>query len=152
MITTFSQHFAPLFLKVDKVYFNKLDIYMSNLGNPRAFKAQLKKFILDNGIIGAVAGVSIALVTKDIIQSLVGDIIIPLFFFIIMSLNIKSVGKILPGKTEIDFTNFIKMFITWIITIIITFLFIQIAFKQLLGVEDVGKEANEDKESFYVNR
>jgi len=119
---------------------------MNNLGNPTAFKEQLKKFIVDNGIIGTVAGVSIALVTKDIIQSLVGDIIIPFFFFILMSLNITSMGKILPGKTTIDFTNFVKMFISWIITIIITFLFVQITFKQLLGVEDVEKQSTQEKD------
>ena len=44
------------------------------------FVEQLKKFIIDNGIIGTAAGVSIALVTKDVIQSLVGDIIIPSIF------------------------------------------------------------------------
>ena len=127
---------------------------MNNLGNPTAFKEQLKKFIIDNGIIGTGAGVSIALVTKDIIQSLVGDIIIPFFFFILTSLNITSVGKVLPGKTAVDFTNFVKMFISWIITIIITFLFVRIAFKQLLGVDDTDKaattqEKDEKKEGFH---
>ena len=119
---------------------------MNNLGNPTAFKEQLKKFIIDNGIIGTGAGVSIALVTKDIIQSLVGDIIIPFFFFILTSLNITSVGKVLPGKTAVDFTNFVKMFISWIITIIITFLFVRVAFKQLLGVDDTDKAATQEKD------
>ena len=40
--------------------------------------SQIKKFIVDNNIVGTVAGVCIALSAKDGIQSLVGDIIIPL--------------------------------------------------------------------------
>ena len=53
---------------------------MNGFSNPSAFKEQLKKFIVDNGIIGTAAGVSIAVVTKDVIQSLVGDIILPLIY------------------------------------------------------------------------
>ena len=39
--------------------------------------SKLKQFIVDNNIVGTSAGVCIALATKDGIQSLVGDIIIP---------------------------------------------------------------------------
>ena len=38
---------------------------------------ELQQFIIDNSIVGTTAGVCIALVTKDLIASLVGDIIIP---------------------------------------------------------------------------
>ena len=42
---------------------------------------QLKKFIADNSIVGTAAGVIIALATKDVITSLVSDIIIPLVIY-----------------------------------------------------------------------
>ena len=130
---------------------------MAILSNPTQFQDQLKKFIVDNNVIGTAAGVSIALVTKDIIQSFVGDIIIPCFLFVLLSLNITMFSKILPGKPTIDFTNFTKQFITWFLVIIITFLFVKIAFKMLLGIDDTDKpvakqadkQADAKKESFF---
>lgn len=98
---------------------------------------QLNKFLVDNDIVGTAAGVSIALATKDVIQSLVSDIIIPGIIFLLLKLNIVSLTKFLmmPGKTKFDFINFIKQFITWIFIIIITYIFIKVAFEGLLGVK-----------------
>jgi large-conductance mechanosensitive channel len=110
--------------------------------NPTKFKDQLTQFILENGVISTTAGVSIALVTKDVIQSLVGDIIIPSIIFILTALHIKSLTDILPGKKMIDLTNFLKNFITWILVVIITFIFITITFQQILGAQ---KPVNDKK-------
>ena len=98
---------------------------------------QLNKFLVDNNIVGTAAGVSIALATKDVIQSLVSDVIIPAIIFLLLKLNVDSLTKILmiPGKTKFDFMNFIKQFITWIFIIIITYVFIKVAFEGLLGVK-----------------
>lgn len=121
---------------------------------PTLFQEQLKTFIVENNIIGTAAGVSIALVTKDIIQSFVGDIVIPSFYFVLMSLNINYFSKILPGKTVLDFTNFAKQFVSWVLVVIITFLFIKIAFQMLFGVDDTSKtitnntQSSHKKESF----
>jgi len=126
---------------------------MTSLSNSNELKDQLKKFIVDNNIIATAAGVSIAIVTKDVIQSFVGDIVIPCIFFLLLSLNLKIFSKILPGKTNINFTNFVKQFITWLLVIIITFLFVNNAFKFLLGVEDtdkaMAKQSDSKKESFF---
>jgi large-conductance mechanosensitive channel len=107
---------------------------INSFSNPTKFKEQLKKFIVDNGVIGTAAGVSIALVTKDIIQSFVGDIILPSFYFVLASLKINQVTEMLPGKRIIDFTNFMKQVISWVLVIIITYLFITITFQSLLGI------------------
>ena len=55
----------------------------------------------------------------------------------LLKLNINSLTKFLmmPGKTKFDFINFIKQFITWIFIIIITYIFIKVAFEGLLGVK-----------------
>ena len=53
-------------------------------------KNGIKKFIVDNGIIGTMAGVAIALYTKDLILSFSGDIVIPLMNKLLLKLNIKS--------------------------------------------------------------
>ena len=98
---------------------------------------QLNKFLVDNDIVGTAAGVSIALATKDVIQSLVSDIIIPGIIFLLLKLNIVSLTKFLmmAGKTKFDCINFIKQFITWIFIIIITYIFVKVAFEGLLGIK-----------------
>ena len=121
---------------------------INNFSNPTKFKEDLKKFIVDNNVIGTAAGVSIALVTKDIIQSFVGDIILPSFYFVLVSLKINKVTEMLPGKHFLDFTNFMKQFISWVLVIIITYLFITITFQSLLGVSKEVKEPVK-KEGFF---
>jgi large-conductance mechanosensitive channel len=123
----------------------------NHFSNPTIFKEEFKKFIVDNGVVGTTAGVSIALVTKDVIQSFVGDIILPSFYFILASLNIPKVTKMLPGKHFIDLTNFMKQIISWILVIIITYLFITITFKSLLGIgtEPVKERDVVKKEGFF---
>ena len=124
-----------------------------NLVNDNAFMQQFKKFIIDNGVIGTCAGVIIALVTKDLILSLVGDIIIPVFIILFLKLNIKSLTAILPGKSSFDFTSFFKNLISWFITMVVTFFFIQTTFELLLGIkkEDKKEDKKEEKkkESFF---
>lgn len=103
----------------------------------KVWMEELNKFLIDNNIVGTAAGVSIALVTKDVIQSLVGDIIIPAIILLLLKLNIHSLTKILPGKSSFDFTNFIKESISWMFVVIITFVFVKIAFEGLLGVKEI---------------
>lgn len=123
---------------------------LSHFTNPSKFKEQLKRFILDNGVIGTAAGVSIALVTKDIIQSFVGDIIIPSFIFVLSSLQIKGLTDMLPGKKMLDLTNFFKQLISWVLVIVITYLFITFTFQVLLGIQITKEDsaAIKKKEGF----
>ena len=125
---------------------------INNFSNPTKFKEDLKKFIVDNNVIGTAAGVSIALVTKDIIQSFVGDIVLPSFYFVLASLKINQVTDMLPGKRILDFTNFMKQLISWVLVIIITYLFITITFQSLLGIggtEPVKVKEPVKKEGFF---
>ena len=97
-------------------------------------KEQLKQFIINNGIIGTTAGVCIALVTKDVIQSLVADIVIPVIIVVLSLLKLKFLINILPkkDKNNINVVNFINQLISWFLVIIITFLFIQLESNLLL--------------------
>jgi large-conductance mechanosensitive channel len=124
----------------------------SDILNKDVFFDKLKKFIIDNGIIGTCAGVIIALVTKDLILAFVGDIVIPTFIFLFLKLNIKWLTAILPsGKSTFDLTDFFKQLITWIITIFVTFMVIKATFQLLLGINIEKKEEKKDikKESFF---
>jgi large-conductance mechanosensitive channel len=100
------------------------------------FVLQLRKFVVENNIVGTSAGVCIALATKDGIQSLVQDIIIPGIVIILHSLHVDWLTKILPvhGKSQLNILNFINQLITWILIIIISFIFVKVAFEYLLGV------------------
>jgi len=104
------------------------------------FFTNFKNFLIDNGVIGTTAGVAIALVTNDLIKSLASDIIVPAFIILFLRLNIKSLTAILPGKADFDLTHFFKQLISWILVVIITFLFIKTAFEQLLGAKKEDKK------------
>ena len=118
----------------------------TDLINKRAkFKDNLKKFVLENNIIGTVAGFSIALVTKDAIQSLVNDIIIPGLIFLLSKLNIESITKVLPDNENFKVMNFVKDFISWILVLIITFLFVRFAFEGLLGIDDTSNNSSQNQ-------
>ena len=105
------------------------------------FILQLRKFVVDNNIVGTSAGVCIALATKDGIQSLVQDLIIPGIVIILHSLHVDWLTKILPvhGKSPLNILNFINQLITWFLIIIISFVFVKFAFEYLLGVTN-GKD------------
>lgn len=104
--------------------------------NPNVFRDQMKKFIIDNGIIGTAAGVCIAVSTKDTIQSFVGDIIMPAIYLLLVTLNSSYFSKSLLGKHTIDFPKFLNQFVSWIFVVIMTFVFVRIAFGNLFGVHD----------------
>jgi large-conductance mechanosensitive channel len=126
----------------------------ANIMSHIQFYSEFKKFIVDNNIIGTCAGVIIALVTKDLILAFVGDIIIPVFIFLFLKLNIKWLTAVLPsGKSSLDITNFLKQFITWLLTLLVTFLIIKATFEALLGVsleKKTDKETKNHKETFYT--
>jgi large-conductance mechanosensitive channel len=96
----------------------------------------LRQFIVDNNIVGTSAGVCVALAAKDGIQSLVGDIIIPAIVMLLHALHIDFLTKYLPvnGKVQLNITDFIKQMVTFILIIIISFVFVKVAFGYLLGV------------------
>ena len=105
---------------------------------------QLADFITNNGIIGLSAGVVIGLVTKDVVFSLVQDIIIPIVVILLIQLQIKSLTRILPNKDHrLDIVNFIGCLITWILALICTYLFSQYVFIKMLGAKVPVQTSNQ---------
>jgi large-conductance mechanosensitive channel len=107
-------------------------------------KEGIKQFIVDNGIIGTMAGVAIALYTKDLILSFSGDIVIPLMNKVLLSLNIKSLTSILPHKVKFNITLFFQNLISWFLGVLITYLFIQYTVKFLFGISSSKTETETD--------
>jgi large-conductance mechanosensitive channel len=113
-------------------------------------KTGIKKFIVDNGIIGTMAGVAIALYTKDLILSFSGDIIIPLLNKLLLNLNIKSLTSILPHKVKFNMVLFFQNLISWFLGVLITYIFIQFTVNYLFGIsgveKDTDKKTDKDKD------
>jgi large-conductance mechanosensitive channel len=122
---------------------------MADMFNTETFRENLKTFIIDNGIIGTMAGVSIGIVTKDLISSLVGDIIIPVIIILLLKLNMKSLTNILPinGKASLNITNFIKQLVSWLLVIVITFVFVKGAVERIFGIDNSKKSETKTKET-----
>ena len=115
---------------------------MSNGNNNEL--AKLKQFVVDNNIVGTSAGVCVALAAKDGIQSLVGDIIIPIIIMLLHALRIESLSKFLPvnGSEKLNIPDFVKQMVTFILIIIISFVFVQFAFGYLLGIDSSKKNSS----------
>ena len=111
-------------------------------------KKDLADFITNNRIIGVTAGVTIGLVSKDVILSLVQDIVIPIIVILLLRLKIKSLTAYLPNKDNgLNITKFISCLITWILAIIYTFIFVQYAFIKFFGAK--GADANQKQKQMH---
>ena len=106
-------------------------------------KKELADFITNNRIIGVTAGVTIGLVSKDVVLSLVQDIVIPIIVILLLRLKIKKLTVYLPNKDNgLNITKFISCLITWILAIICTFIFVQYAFVKLFGAKSADMKQN----------
>jgi large-conductance mechanosensitive channel len=118
----------------------------NQFSNPSQFKNELINFLVENKVIGTVAGVGIALASKDLIQSMVGDVVFPSIYYLLLKMHGKYFTKILPDNTKFDVPNFIKHLISWVFVIIITYIFVTIVFKMLLGVSRPADKKEDKKE------
>jgi large-conductance mechanosensitive channel len=104
-----------------------------------------KKFIIDNDIVVTIAGFSIALFTKDLILSFSGDIVIPTITTFLLKLNINFLTDILPNKSIFNLKTFFQNLISWILGVVITYIFIQYTFKKILGIGDDQNMINKNQ-------
>jgi len=105
-------------------------------------KKEFIDFVVNNNLMTYSAGVVIGLVSKDLILSLVQDIVIPGILLLFIKLKFDFMTKILPHKdkkVQINFINFIGCVITWILALFCTFIFVQYTFVNVLGIK---KDAN----------
>jgi large-conductance mechanosensitive channel len=101
-------------------------------------KKELIDFIVENKLMTYSAGVVIGLVSKDLILSLVQDIVIPGILLLFIKLKFDFMTKILPHKdkkVQINYINFVGCVITWILALFCTFIFVQYTFVNLLGIK-----------------
>jgi len=111
--------------------------------------SQIKKFVVDNNIVGTSAGVAVGLAAKEGIQSLVNDVIMPAFATLFRYIHFDMGSKLLPvsEKTKLDVINFIKQMIAFVITLAVSFLFVKLSFDYLLGIDTNKKDAEAAKKA-----
>lgn len=117
-------------------------------------KKELVDFILNNNLMTYSAGVAIGLVSKDLILSLVQDIVIPGILLLFIKLKFDFMSKILPHKdkkVQINFINFIGCVITWILALFCTFIFVQYTFVKFLGIKKEKENTNSGKKMTDVD-
>lgn len=82
----------------------------------------LKVFITTNGVIGYAVAMVIALTVKDLIESFIGDLLVPSINVFLIGLNLKKFSKYLPGNEKIGILRFIKSFLTFLLTFLVLYL------------------------------
>lgn len=100
--------------------------------------SSFKEFITQNGIIATTAGITIGFATATFVKSFVADVIMPVFFLMLVSATGKVsttasgfFSKFLSNK-EFLFTNFISEFITWVVIIITAFVVLDLVYRYVI--------------------
>lgn len=120
---------------LDKLVLNKVKDIKNVVGS------DLKTFIFNNNILGTMAAVTIAFSTGTMIRSLVGELILPSIYSIFNSGIAGFTG--LSGE---NVSKFIKEFISWLIVILITFIFIDYVLKKFVWTPEQSKNEQPIKE------
>ena len=87
-----------------------------------AVKEDLKTFIIQYQVFAYVAGFVIALTVKDLIQSFIGDLLIPSITLFLIHLHLGHLSKYLPGKNKVNGLQLVKTFFTFALTFFILYL------------------------------
>ena len=111
-----------------------------------------KKFLSDNKVIGTVIGVIVAYSAWDLIQSLVGDIILPsIYFLIFQRINSKYTNGIFEPMNKLNIPNFIKELLSFAMVLFVTFTVIyQILSNKLLDIANNDKNNDDDGKTNFL--
>jgi len=107
----------------------------------------LKSFIFNNNILGTMSAVTIAFSTGTMIRSLVGDLILPSFYSIF---NSGTAG--FTGLSSDNVSKFIKEFVSWLIVILITFIFIDYILKKFIWKQEQSSNDQYKKNTESVSK
>lgn len=82
-----------------------------------------KQFLLNNNIVATTAGVLIAYAAWDFIRSLVGDLLLPGFYYLFLSHQ--TLSKMFKPVHKLDVSNFVARTLSFVMVIVLTFYTIQ---------------------------
>lgn len=121
---------------------------MSNekkLGFISKFIGEFKEFISKGSVLDMAVGVIVGGAFTAIINSLVGDILMPIIGAILVGVNFKSLGFNIPWGNEpyINVGSFITAVITFLLTALCVFIFVKI----VNAVRSLGRKKAEEEEA-----
>jgi large-conductance mechanosensitive channel len=104
-----------------------------------------KEFLNENKVVGTVIGVIIAYSAWELIQSLVGDIILPSAYLLIFQrINTKYTSGIFEPMNKLNIPNFIKEVLSFFIVIFVTFTLVYHIINNNLLNNKVNEQPNEN--------
>jgi large-conductance mechanosensitive channel len=81
----------------------------------------IKVFVKENNVIGFAVAMISALAIKDLINAVIGNLLVPGLNTFLIGLQIKSFSKFLPGGEKIDGLPVIKALLTFIFTFMLLY-------------------------------
>lgn len=98
---------------------------------------ELKTFVKNNNILGYAVAMIVALTLKDMIAAFIGNLLVPGLNVFLISLQIKSFSKYLPGGEKVDLLPVIKSFLTFLLTFLVVYLTITLLFQSWIVVQKI---------------
>jgi len=89
----------------------------------------IKAFVKENNVIGFAVAMISALAIKDLINAVIGNLLVPGLNTFFIGLQIKSFSKFLPGGEKIDALPVIKALLTFIFTFMLLYFSISAFFQ-----------------------
>lgn len=98
------------------------------------FSKDFNKFLVDNKIVGSMVGVVIAIVLGDLIKSLIQGFVFPLLHLLLLKLQLTKIKHMVKGSQRFDFVSIFNSFLSFLLTLIVTYYFVLYFFNDLLEV------------------
>lgn len=113
--------------------------------------SEIKSFVTQNGIIVAIAGITIGSSTKDMLKALIIDLIMPLLYAGIFKKWIKKYDwmKNLSGSSNTPWHSFAKEFISWLLTLAISYVLIVYFLNKIFISTNSDKKIEEENKKFF---
>jgi large-conductance mechanosensitive channel len=112
--------------------------WLKNITPQRLISIQnLKKFMINNNVISTMVGVIVAYSAWDLIQSAVGDVILPGIYFLFFQRffsNSEFISSMFEPVNRLNFPRFTKQLFSFLIVIFVTYLFIQHIVENWIGI------------------
>lgn len=117
----------------------------------------IKSFVLQNGLIVAIAGITVGSSTKDVIKAFAIDILMPSFHFLIIQGILKPFSpkyynvmtKIFGENRKFLWTTFLKELIVWFFIVTIAYIIIELLLNKLFVKSTDPEVIEEENKKFF---
>lgn len=120
--------------------------------------SSIKSFVVQNGLIIAIAGITIGTSTKDMLKSFAIDIMMPLVYLILIESFMKKINpriykrlsNIFSGSTTFLWKIFAKELIAWFLVLIVSYVFIVFFLNKIFNTQSENdKKIIEENEKYF---